>query len=63
MPAVKSGGEGWSLDRVAQAFDSELRARLVPCGILGTSGRAAPLDSGMWRQRQASETAEERGEQ
>jgi NAD(P)-dependent dehydrogenase (short-subunit alcohol dehydrogenase family) len=57
MPSVKSAGDGWTLDSIAQAFDRDLRPRLVPCGILGTTGRAAPLDSGMWRQDS------ERGEQ
>jgi len=50
MPSVRSGGDGWTLDSVAGAFDRDLRQRLVPCGILGTTGQAAPLDSGMWRQ-------------
>ncbi len=50
MPSVRGRGDGWSLDSVADAFDRDLRRRLVPCGILGTTGRAAPLDSGLWRQ-------------
>jgi NAD(P)-dependent dehydrogenase (short-subunit alcohol dehydrogenase family) len=50
MPPVRGDGNGWSLERVAQAFDSDLRHRLVPCGILGTTGQAAPLDNGMWQQ-------------
>jgi NAD(P)-dependent dehydrogenase (short-subunit alcohol dehydrogenase family) len=54
MPTVKSGDGGWTLDSIAQAFDDDLRQRLVPCGIVGTTGRAAPLDSGLWKQ--AAET-------
>jgi short-subunit dehydrogenase len=50
MPSVKGDGNGWTIDSVADAFDRDLRQRLVPCGILGTTGRAAPLDSGLWRQ-------------
>jgi NAD(P)-dependent dehydrogenase (short-subunit alcohol dehydrogenase family) len=50
MPSVRGDGHGWTLDSVADVFDRDLRQRLVPCGILGTTGRAVPLDSGLWRQ-------------
>jgi len=50
MPSVKGDGNGWTIESIAEAFDRDLRQRLVPCGILGTTGRAAPLDSGLWRQ-------------
>ncbi|MBV9557729.1 MAG: SDR family oxidoreductase, partial [Pseudolabrys sp.] len=43
MPSVRSDGDDWTLDSVAAAFDRDLRERLVPCGILGTTGRAASL--------------------
>lgn len=51
MPSARSDGRGWTLDSVADAFDRDLRQRLVPCGILGTTGRAAPLESGLWREQ------------
>lgn len=48
VPPSRSGGGGWSLETVARAFDQDLRQRLAPCGVLGTIGEVAPLDSGMW---------------
>ncbi len=47
MPPVVR--ESWSLDAVAEAFDQDLRSRLVPCGVMGvTGGEIAPVKSGFW---------------
>jgi NAD(P)-dependent dehydrogenase (short-subunit alcohol dehydrogenase family) len=40
--------ESWSADDIADAFDAELRARMVPCGVLGMEQGPVPLTSGFW---------------
>ena len=40
--------ESWTLDAVADAFDTDLRGRLVPCGVIGVASQTQALDSGFW---------------
>lgn len=40
--------ESWSAAEIADAFDGELRERLVPCGVLGMEHGPVPLTSGFW---------------
>jgi NAD(P)-dependent dehydrogenase (short-subunit alcohol dehydrogenase family) len=40
--------ETWTAEAIADAFDAELRERLVPCGVLGMEQGPVPLNSGFW---------------
>ena len=40
--------ESWTAGQIADAFDAELRKRLVPCGVLGMEQGPVPLTSGFW---------------
>ena len=40
--------ESWTAGQIADAFDAELRERLVPCGVLGMEQGPVPLTSGFW---------------
>lgn len=40
--------ESWTAAEIADAFDAELRERLVPCGVLGMEQGPVPLTSGFW---------------
>ncbi len=40
--------ESWTATEIADAFDSDLRDRLVPCGVLGMEQGPVPLKSGFW---------------
>jgi len=40
--------ETWTAEAIADAFDAELRERLVPCGVLGMEQGPVPLTSGFW---------------
>lgn len=40
--------ESWTAEQIADAFDSDLRERLVPCGVLGMEQGPVPLKSGFW---------------
>ncbi len=40
--------ESWTAAEIADAFDADLRARLVPCGVLGMEQGPVPLKSGFW---------------
>lgn len=40
--------ESWTAEQIAEAFDSELRDRLVPCGVLGMEQGPVRLTSGFW---------------
>lgn len=40
--------ESWTCEEIADAFDAELRERLVPCGVLGMEQGPVPLTSGFW---------------
>lgn len=40
--------ERWTAEEIAQAFDSDLRGRLVPCGVLGMEQGPVKLTSGFW---------------
>jgi NAD(P)-dependent dehydrogenase (short-subunit alcohol dehydrogenase family) len=40
--------ERWSAEEIADAFDTDLRERLVPCGVLGMEQGPVPLTSGFW---------------
>ena len=46
LPAVHR--EHWSGEDVADAFDAQLRARQVPCGVWGMEQGPVPLTSGYW---------------
>ena len=52
MPPSRNGSADWSLESVARTFDADLRHRLAPCGMLGSTGKVAPLDSGLWARSQ-----------
>ena len=41
--------EEWTAVTVAQAFDNELKNRLVPCGVLGMRELPVELQSGFWK--------------
>ena len=57
MPPSRSGSADWSFESVARTFDADLRHRLVPCGMLGSTGKVAPLDSGLWSRPQGGAPA------
>lgn len=40
--------ESWTAGQIADAFDAELRERLMPCGVLGMEQGPVPLTSGFW---------------
>ena len=46
LPAMHR--EHWSGEDVADAFDAQLRARQVPCGVWGMEQGPVPLTSGYW---------------
>jgi NAD(P)-dependent dehydrogenase (short-subunit alcohol dehydrogenase family) len=46
VPAVYR--ETWTAGEIADAFDAELRERLVPVGVLGMEQGPVPLTSGFW---------------
>ena len=39
----------WTLETIADAFDRDLKDRLVPCGVIGMTGEPVPLQSGFWK--------------
>jgi NAD(P)-dependent dehydrogenase (short-subunit alcohol dehydrogenase family) len=41
--------EQWTAEWVADAFENELKDRLVPCGVLGMADLPRPLHSGFWQ--------------
>jgi NAD(P)-dependent dehydrogenase (short-subunit alcohol dehydrogenase family) len=43
----------WTAERVAQAFSSEFKDRLVPCGVLGMTSLPVELESGYWKRAAA----------
>jgi NAD(P)-dependent dehydrogenase (short-subunit alcohol dehydrogenase family) len=38
----------WTAEQIAEAFDRDLKQRLVPCGVMGMSAGPQPLASGFW---------------
>lgn len=40
--------DSWTAGEIADAFDADLRKRLVPCGVLGMEQGPVPLTSGFW---------------
>ncbi len=46
LPAVHR--EHWTGEDIADAFDAELRARQVPCGVWGMEQGPVPLTGGYW---------------
>ena len=40
--------ESWTADQIADAFDSDLRERLVPVGVLGMEQGPVKMTSGFW---------------
>lgn len=40
--------ESWTAEQVADAFDRDLRQRMVPCGVFGMENGPVPLTSGFW---------------
>ncbi|MCB2047088.1 MAG: SDR family oxidoreductase [Novosphingobium sp.] len=46
LPSLRR--ESWTAEQIAEAFDGELRERLVPCGVLGMEQGPVPLTSGFW---------------
>lgn len=40
--------ESWTAAEIADAFDADLRERMVPCGVLGMEQGPVPLTSGFW---------------
>jgi NAD(P)-dependent dehydrogenase (short-subunit alcohol dehydrogenase family) len=38
----------WTAEQIAEAFDRDLKQRLVPCGVMGMSSGPQPLTSGFW---------------
>lgn len=45
----------WTAEAVAEAFDRDLKHRLVPCGVLGMESGPVKLASGYWSRLQESE--------
>lgn len=51
-PAVRPG---WTAELLADAFDGELKERLVPCGIKGIESLPVDIKGGYWQRRVAVE--------
>ena len=47
----------WTAAAVAQAFDAELRDRLIPCGVMGMECLPIDLKSGFWQRPGAPDLA------
>ena len=51
--------EEWTAELVAEAFDNELRDRLVPCGVMGMEALPVELQSGFWKRAAENDASAE----
>lgn len=45
----------WTAEQIAEAFDRDLKHRLVPCGVMGMANGPQPLASGFWNRLKLAE--------